>query len=287
MRVVRRLGRTALLIALVAAGTLGLVRYAPGYFAESREMDAQYAASARVEIDARRISDRSAAAMARTIAAGWLHGQLGVSRQYQVPVAELIRPRLLVTLRLIAEALAFGWLCAAAVAVPLSARRERAGEAWIASGSALLLALPIGAVATIFLLTNTGGPALALGLLLAARDFKFLYRLLRRQWREPHLLFARVQGIPFSGLVGAHLLRPLWPQLASLATMSFVVALSMTVPAEVLFDVPGVGQLAWTAAINRDLPLLLAVTLLMAAAVAAAGLLGEPSRTADAQAEVA
>ena len=285
MRLLKRMGRTVLLLVLVAAGTLGLVRYAPGYFADAREMDAQYAGSARAELDARRAAEGSSAAMARTIAAGWLHGELGVSRQYQVPVAELIRPRLLVSARLLGEALAFGWLSAAAVALPLSARRG--GEAWIAAGSALLLAVPIGALATVFLLTDTGGPALAVGLLVAARDFKFLDRLLRRQWREPHLLFARAQGVPLVRIVAAYLLRPLWPQLASLATMSFVVALSMAVPAEVLFDVPGVGQLAWTAAMNRDLPLLLAVTLLMAAAVGVAGLLSEPLQLAGAQAEAA
>jgi len=278
MRLLRQLGRTVLLIALVAAGTLTLVRYAPGYFTDTREMDAQYAGSVRAEIDARRVSDRSAAAMAQRIARGWLHGELGMSRQYRVPVGELIRPRLLVTMRLLGKSLLLGWLTAVAGALLLSARRERGGEAWVAAGSALLLAVPIGALSTIFLLTNTGGPALAVGLLLAARDFKFLYRLLRCQWREPHLLFARSQGIPLRSLVLAYLLRPLWPQLASLASMSFVVALSMSVPAEVLFDVPGVGQLAWTAATNRDLPLLLAVTLLMAAAVASAGFLSEPLR---------
>jgi ABC-type dipeptide/oligopeptide/nickel transport system permease component len=53
--------------------------------------------------------------------------------------------------------------------------------------------------------------------------------------------------------------------------MSFVLALSMAVPAEVIFDVPGLGQLAWTAATNRDAPVLLTVTLCMAAAVGVAG----------------
>ncbi len=280
MKLLRQLGRTVLLIALVAAGTLTLVRYAPGYFTDTREMDAQHAGSVRAEMDALRISDRSAAAMAGTIALGWLHGNFGVSRQYRVPVGELIWPRLLVTARLLGQSLLLGWLAALAGALLLSARRKRAGETWIAAGSALLLAVPIGALSTIFLLTNTGGPALAVGLLLAARDFKFLYRLLRRQWREPHLLFARSQGIPLRSLVLAYLLRPVWPQLASLASMSFIAALSMSVPAEVLFDVPGAGQLAWTAATNRDLPLLLAVTLLMAAAVASAGFLSGPLREA-------
>jgi peptide/nickel transport system permease protein len=285
MRMLQRLGRASLLLLLVAAGTLGLVRYAPGYFADAREMDAQYAGSARAQLDARRLADRSSTGMARAIATGWMHGQLGISRQYQVSVTELIRPRILVTTSLLGSALGFGWLSAIAVALPLSAVRSRSGQASISTASAVLLAVPIGALATIFLLTNTGGPAVAVGSLLAARDFKFVYHLLARQWKQPHLLFARVRGIPLPRILMAHLLGPLAPRLASLATMSFILALSLAVPAEVLFDVPGIGQLAWTAAMNRDLPLLLAITLLMAAAVVSAGFLSESMQLAGAHSE--
>ncbi len=287
MSFLRRLARTLALLLLVAAGTLALVRYAPGYFNDAREMDAQHAESARTEIEARRNADHSAAKMARALALNWLHGRLGTSRQYGVPVGELIRPRLLVTARLLAEAIGLAWLGAFALALPLSARRGSFGEAGFAVLSAILLALPIGALATLFLLTNTGGPVLALGLILGARDFKFVYRLLCRSWRAPHLLLARAQGIGTRRLLTAHLLPPLLPQFASLATMSFVIALSTAVPAEVLFDVPGVGQLAWTAAMNRDLPLLLAVTLLMAVAVGGAGLFSEPQRFASLSQEAA
>jgi peptide/nickel transport system permease protein len=60
--------------------------------------------------------------------------------------------------------------------------------------------------------------------------------------------------------------------------LSLVTALSALVPVEVLFDVPGLGQLAWNAAMNRDLPVLLAVTLLMALAVTSSGMLsGQPA----------
>ena len=287
MRLLWRFARTVILLLLVALGTLALVRYAPGYFDDAREMDAQHAGSFRTEIESQRDADRSAAEMARAVALNWMHGRLGASRHYGVPVEELIRPRLFVTARLLAEAIALAWLGAFALALPLSARQGSAGEAWIVAASAVLLALPIGALATLFLLTNTGGPVLALGLILGARDFKFVYRLLCRSWRAPHLLLARAQGIGTRRLVTSHLLFPLLPQLASLASMSFVIALSAAVPAEVLFDVPGIGQLAWTAAMNRDLPLLLAVTLLMAAAVGCAGFFSEPQRFTQAREEAA
>ncbi len=270
-RMGRRVGRTLLLIALVAAGTLALVRYAPGYFADSRELDAQHAEGVRVELDSRRVADRSAAAMVREAAAGWMHGELGLSRQYEVPVWELIKPRLPITLSLLARALIFGWVAAIALALPLSAIRGQQAQVPVAMASAVSLAIPIGALATLFLVTNLGGPALAVGLVIAARDFKFLYRLLRREWRAPHVFFARAQGVSTRRIAAAYLLPVLAPQLLALLTMSFVLALSMAVPAEVIFDVPGLGQLAWTAATNRDAPVLLAVTLCMAAAVGVAG----------------
>ena len=47
--------------------------------------------------------------------------------------------------------------------------------------------------------------------------------------------------------------------------------LSAIVPVEVIFGVPGLGQLAWSGAMNRDLPVLLGVTLIMAGVVALAG----------------
>ena len=65
---------------------------------------------------------------------------------------------------------------------------------------------------------------------------------------------------------------------------SIVVALiGLLVPVEVIFDLPGLGQLAWSAALNRDLPVLLAVTLMVAACVAVAGSSVADSRTRTAR----
>ena len=111
-----------------------------------------------------------------------------------------------------------------------------------------------------------------MALLLAARDFKFLHRILRRAWLDPHVLHARAQGIPTRRLLSAHVLPAITPQLAALAPLSIVTALSALVPVEVIFNVQGLGQLAWNAALNRDLPVLLAATLVMALAVTFSGM---------------
>jgi peptide/nickel transport system permease protein len=111
--------------------------------------------------------------------------------------------------------------------------------------------------------------------LLAARDFKFLHRTLRRAWLDPHVLQARAQGIRPHRLLWGHILPSLTPQISALASLSIVTALSALVPVEVIFNIPGLGELAWNAAMNRDLPVLLSVTMIMALAVALAGMVSD------------
>jgi peptide/nickel transport system permease protein len=53
------------------------------------------------------------------------------------------------------------------------------------------------------------------------------------------------------------------PQILSLAGVSVNLALGAAIPIEVVCDSPGIGQLAWQAALARDLPLLVNLTLLV------------------------
>jgi peptide/nickel transport system permease protein len=141
----------------------------------------------------------------------------------------------------------------------------------VATCAATLLAVPIGVLATFSLLSNTGGPVSVLALLIAVRDFKLVYSLLRTSWLAPHLLQARAQGMSAQRTALVHLFPVLRREILALALMSLVVALSSIVPVEVIFDAPGLGQLAWSAAMNRDLPVLTAVTALLAGCVGIAG----------------
>jgi peptide/nickel transport system permease protein len=53
------------------------------------------------------------------------------------------------------------------------------------------------------------------------------------------------------------------PALFALLGVSLSVAFGAAIPIEALCDSPGVGQLAWQAALNRDLPLIMNLTLLV------------------------
>ena len=271
----RSLVRAVALVLLVMIGSTLLVRLAPGYLSDAREMDARYGSTVRAQLAQEAAQSRSAPRMLVREARGWLHGDAGVSRQFGVPVRELIQPRLAVTGDLLLRSLLLGWALALTAALVAGTRRK-SRMVWQAPAS-LLLAIPTAAMATLCLLAGSGGPVLVMALLIAARDFKFLSRILRQAWLEPHLLQARAQGIRMRRLLLVQVAPAIAAQLAALAGLSLVTALSALVPVEVLFDVPGLGQLAWNAAMNRDLPVLLAVTLLMALAVTSSGMLGGQS----------
>ena len=277
-QICRRIGRTILLLGLVSLGTIALMRLAPGYFADAREMDAKYGSNARSELAQEQTQHGSLSGIASEVFVGWAHGSFGRSRQFDVPVSELLLPRLRVSASLLLQGLAYGWLFAICAALPLSAAR---GASWFGAPFTVLLAIPTAAMATLCLLADTGGPVLVLTLLLAARDFKFLHRLLRSAWKSPHLLQGRAQGLRVDQLVRNHLIPDVLPQIFALASLSLITALSAIVPVEVIFNVPGAGQLAWTAAMNRDLPVLLTVTLVMAVAVTCAGVFSTPVRSME------
>jgi ABC-type dipeptide/oligopeptide/nickel transport system permease component len=79
-----------------------------------------------------------------------------------------------------------------------------------------------------------------------------------------------------------HYLPPAAGQWLALLAVSIPVALSAAVPIEVVCDLPGIGQLAWKAALARDLYLLVCltgiVTLATVLAKSASDVLGESLR---------
>lgn len=268
--------RTLLLLLVVAVGTMALVRFAPGFFSDEREIDAKYAQAARSELQSEQANPQSVGAIALGEIGGWMHGDLGESRQYQVPVAELIGPRIETSALLLTRGILCGWLLAIGTALPVSIMRK-GGHFW-GLPFTLLLATPTAAMATGCILAGAGGPLLVLTLLIAARDFKFLSRVLRQAWSSPHVLQGRAHGLGLAALMRIHILPNAAHRLRALATLSIVTALAAMIPVEVIFNVPGVGQLAWSAVMNRDLPVLAAVSVLMAAVVVFASMLSTSPR---------
>jgi peptide/nickel transport system permease protein len=230
----RWLGRTIAIVLLVIVGSTVLVRFAPGYLSDAREMDSRYATEARSQLSAEATRSRSIPHMLLAEIGGSLRGDFGLSRQFEVPVSELIRPRLAVSAALLLRGIALAWMAALCAALLSSAGRNP--SVLRQAPATVLLAIPTAALATFCLLADSGGPVLVMALLLAARDFKFLDHALRKAWLEPHVLHARAQGIGTWRLVVAHIAPALAPQLGALASLSIVTALSALVPVEVIFN---------------------------------------------------
>jgi peptide/nickel transport system permease protein len=62
-----------------------------------------------------------------------------------------------------------------------------------------------------------------------------------------------------------HILRGAAPELIALGGISLNMAFGAALPVEVVADSAGIGQLAWQAALARDLPLLVTITGIVAA----------------------
>ncbi len=266
-RYVLRGGRVLSLVLLSVLGTSALMYAAPGYFTDSREMDAAHASVARTELRQLQGDQRSLLSVFRSEFHSWAHGDLGRSRQFDTPVGTLMKERAARSFRLLLTGVLAGWSVALLLAVPLSMRHAPFLDVGAAGMTAVLLALPVGVLATVCLLRDTGGPVTVLAIVIAARDFKLLHRMMQSVWRAPFVLHAHTQGMSDAGILRLHVATALRSELLSVVVMSFTLALSALVPIEVIFDVPGLGQLAWLAAMNRDLPVLAAVTAVVSTCV--------------------
>ncbi len=264
-----RVCRIASLLLLSSLGVVVLMRAAPGYFDDERELNAEHANTTRAQLQAQQ---PTALQMWSTLTWGVLHGDFGTSRQYDTPVWPLIKPRLQTTARTLLPAVTLGSLvalCAAMIGVLTRGPTAYRGmNAFAAAASAI----PVSVIALYCLLSSCGGAAAVLFVLIVGRDLRLFSRLLRRHAAAPHLLFARAAGVGPWRLALRHLLWPMRHEIAALLLTSFLVGLNAVLPVEVIFGVPGIGQLAWTAAMNRDLPVLLAISLLLAACVGIAGI---------------
>ena len=263
-----RLCRFIAILAAVAALTIVLVRCAPGYFSDERLLDYQHYAVASTEVHhARDIAGSTGQQIFNTLVA-LSHGDLGRSREFDIPVSELVAPRAKNSAILMCKSMLLGWAIAVTAACLGASRRILdVSSAGIAS---LALAIPCSAMVTLSLVLDVGGPVLVMTVLIAARDFKYLVKIVEKTHFDSHVLQARAHGISDWNILRAHVLPSIAPDLAALGMLSIIAGLGVLVPVEVLFNLSGIGQLAWNAAMNRDLPVLVCSTLIIATVFTAA-----------------
>jgi peptide/nickel transport system permease protein len=261
-RIALRLVTRLPLIALLACTLLCL---APGFDADERRLDLRLSSQSIAALAKAQQGTRNPLAMSAGYLAAVVHGDLGESTTFGAPVQELVSDRWPATLRSLVGGLCGGWLLAAGTATLVALLRSQAMSSAAGTMATALISVPSALLGLIAMLLN-GPVAGAMAVVIFARVYQYAGRILERTAGAPHVVCAVGAGLSRWRLFRFASVAPALPELIAVGAASVGMALASVVPLEVVCDSPGLGQLAWKAALGRDAPLLLFVTLAMAAA---------------------
>ncbi|HET8922775.1 MAG TPA: ABC transporter permease [Candidatus Acidoferrum sp.] len=259
------LWRVLVVLCLAVVGGLlsaTLVRFSPGYGVDESELDPRLSHSS---VEAIRNENRKNASLIRyyaTYFAAAAHGDLGTSRSLRRPVAELLKERFPVTARSVLVGISTAWTMAFLLAILGLLFSGWLFEVSSTLLSGLLLSLP-SAVIALFFVYLRAPVFLAIALVIFPKLFRFIRNLISQAYEQPHVLAARARGVGRTGIFLWHVVPYATPALLALLGISLGMAFGAAIPIEALCDSAGIGQLAWYAAINRDLPLIMNLTLIV------------------------
>jgi peptide/nickel transport system permease protein len=230
-----------------------------------------------------------------------LHGNLGYSYQLNQSVLAAIIQRLPKTMVLSL----FSTVLAIVVAIPLgvvqAVRRNRAADYTITSLSLLAYATPIFFMGLMLIilfsqkwpilppeapqgftvgevLADPAGlvlPVVTLAIVTVATYSRYVRSSMVDNLNENYVRTARSKGLPEWRVVLVHTLRNGLFPIIGLLGMYLPALFSGALVVESLFNYPGMGQLFWQAALKRDYPILLGVTLIISVATVAGSLVAD------------
>ena len=250
----------ALILLTLAGGFLAatLVRYSPGFGVDERELDPRLSQSSLEWI--RSQHQQSLIRYYGSYLWAAIHGDLGVSESLHRPISQLLNERFRVTLRSVSLAVLVAWSAAFALATLTWLFRGWIFDLSCTLLSGFLLSLPAAVIALLFVYLRA--PVfLAIAVVLFPKLFRFIHNILSHASVQPHVLAAKARGIGKSQIFLRHMLAPAATTLVALLGISTSMGFGSAVPIEALCDSAGIGQLAWFAAMNRDLPLIMNLTL--------------------------
>jgi peptide/nickel transport system permease protein len=230
-----------------------------------------------------------------------LHGNLGYSYQLNQSVLAAITQRLPKTMVLSL----FSTVLAVVVAIPLgviqAVRRNRAADYTITSLSLLAYATPIFFMGLMLIivfsqkwpilppeapqgftvsevLADPAGlvlPVVTLAIVTVATYSRYVRSSMVDNLNENYVRTARSKGLPEWQVVLVHTLRNGLFPIIGLLGMYLPALFSGALVVESLFNYPGMGQLFWQAALKRDYPILLGVTLIISIATVLGSLVAD------------
>jgi len=254
----------AMLAIILVGGLLSatLVRLAPGFDVDEEQLDSRLSGESVAALRQARARDRNIARFYLHYLGRALRGDLGESRTLNRPVRELLAQRLPVTARVAGLGLLAGWFCAVVVALVATMARRVTLDLVATLLAAVFLSLPAAVLALLFVFANA--PAcMVIALVVFPKVFSYARNLLAKSYDSPHLITAYAKGVGPLRILLWHVLPVTGSQLLAVAGISVSIALGAAVPVESLCGIAGIGQLAWQAALGRDLPLLVNLTVLV------------------------
>jgi peptide/nickel transport system permease protein len=239
-----------------------LVRLAPGFDADERELDPHLNAQSVQALRDARHEDHNIFHFYFSYMTRAVHGELGTSLALGQPVRTLLRDRAPLTLRLLSMGLGLAWLLTLTFALSAAWLRLSVYDALTTVLSGTFLCIPAAVLALLSVLWNFAG-SLAIALIVFPRTYRYTRNLLMKSYSLPHIITARAKGLGEARILFWHVVPVVAPQLLAVAGVSVSIAVGAAIPVEALCGLAGIGQLAWQAALARDLPLLVNITILV------------------------
>lgn len=215
-----------------------------------------------------------------------LRGDLGTSYVFRQPVTSLIADQLPPTLALVTFATGLSVLIAFPLAVIAALRRGSIWDRLIQGVLILTVSVPSYWVGLLLLLLfaatiplfPVGGygegmlehlhhlflPSLTLAFIAVPVVLRALRTSLIEALRSEHVAMARAKGLPEHVVLGRHVLRNAMIPAVTLLGVNAGWLVGTTVLVEIIYGVPGLGQLLSSAIAQRDYPTVQAVTMVFA-----------------------
>jgi peptide/nickel transport system permease protein len=258
-------GHALAVVAIIVLGgflSATLVRLAPGFDADERQLDPHLNAASVQALQAARQQDHNVWRFYFRYMNRAVHGDLGTSLALGQPVRTLLRDRAPLTLRLLTVGLALAWVAALSLALTAAWLRISTYDALTTVVSGTFLCIPAAVLALLSVLCNVPG-SLAIALIVFPHIYRYTRNLLAKSYSQPHIITARAKGLGEARILFWHVVAGVAPQLLAVVGVSVSMAVGAAIPVEALCGLAGVGQLAWQAALARDLPLLVNITILV------------------------
>ena len=274
---------TRVAITLLVGGLLGatLVRLAPGYGVTDADLDLRLSGDAVARSHAQRDAEPSLPRFYAHYLAGLAHGDLGWSTSLSCPIADLIRARLPLSLATLARGVTLAVVVGLAAA--LIGLRWRVVSILPSAAAIVCVSIPAAVISLMLLIKGLPG-TWALAAAVFPHVYSYSRNLVEDAATSPHVVAAHARGIGPVRVILNHVLRTAAPQMLAVVGLAVSIGFPALVPIEVVCDSPGLLQLAWNAALARDMAVLVNVTLLAAVVVmtgnAASDVLSQTARSA-------